>query len=435
MFILVAGLHHALLSRAPAETIPTLSALKHRARYRPAFPAVTCTAQATLTTGTTPDHHGIIANGLYTHANPELHQHLDLSNHADARTSVSFWEQSNTLLQSSRLWHAPGAPKKKTATLFWQNSMRGAADIVITPKPTHTPDGKTLTACWSDPPDLYATLTAQLGPFPLHNYWSPMAGLPSSQWIAKSAAYVWQNLAPDLQLVYIPHLDFNLQRLGPNHPAILKDLQDIDVLLAPLAAQVRSAGDTLVIAGDYGMYEVDTPILPNRALRDAGLLKTKPDPDGKLLINYDASDAFVMADHQVAFLYCKPDALRAARGALENLPGLARIDTDLGAHHLATPRAGSALLLAKPNAWFAHDWWHDDAEKPRWQFSVDIHNKPGFDPRELFFDPARKCIAQNPALVKGSHGLSDDPARWPVLLTDTQLPELDATKIFAALAT
>lgn len=178
-------------------------------------PAVTCTAQATLTTGVNPGGgagHGVICNGLYTHGSAELREKLDLSDHADARVNVSFWEQGNPLLERPRFWAKSG---KKVAMLFWQHSMRGAADIVVTPKPEHTADGKTLTACWSAPADLYATLTKELGPFPLHNYWSPMAGLPSSQWIAKSAEHVWKNHNPDLQLVYIPHLDFNLHAWAP----------------------------------------------------------------------------------------------------------------------------------------------------------------------------------------------------------------------------
>ena len=401
-----------------AGPLKLLGSLPHRAVYQPVLPAVTCTAQATLTTAVPPAQHGIICNGLYTHGHAELQPHLDLTSHAEARKNVSFWEQSNALLQAPRFWKGMG---KKVAMLFWQHSMGGAADIVITPKPQHTPDGKTLTACWSDPPDLYATLVQNLGPFPLHNYWSPMAGLPSSQWIAKAAEYVWQTHTPDLQLVYIPHLDFNLQRLGPSHSAIVKDLQDVDALLTDLAAQVRADGGTLIIAGDYGMYEVTTPILPNVALRRAGLLKTTPDAAGKLLVDYDASDAFVMADHQVAYLYAKPGRENDALRVLTALPGVERAISEkqeLEDSGLANPRIGSAALFAAPTAWFAHDWWLSDDEKPAWQFSVDIHNKPGFDPRELFLDPAKKCIAQNPDLVKGSHGLTDDPARWPVLLSD-----------------
>src|SRR5579862_1014279 len=148
--VLVAGLDKSLFARA--SNLPTLSSLAHRAAYEPVLPAVTCTMQATLTTGVRPDGHGIICNGLYTHNDLELQRHLDLSNHADARKNVSFWEQSNSLLQVPRFWQTPGFPSKKTAMLFWQNAMPSpfgtpaAADIVLTPKPTHTPDGKTLTA-------------------------------------------------------------------------------------------------------------------------------------------------------------------------------------------------------------------------------------------------------------------------------------------------
>ncbi len=402
-----------------------LGQMAWRSVYSPAFPAVTCTAQATLTTGANAGDHGIICNGLYTRGQPDIQKHLDLSNHAESRVNVSFWEQNNALLQRPRFWKNAGAgAKKKTAMLFWQHSMGGAADIVLTPKPEHTPDGKTLTTCWSDPPGLYAELTQLLGPFPLHQYWSPMAGLGSSQWIAKASEHVWKKLAPDLQLVYIPHLDFNLQRLGPEHPAILKDLQDLEVLLAPLAAQVRADGGELVILGDYGMTETRRAVFPNVALRNAGLLTTKTDAGGKLLVDYERSAAFVMADHQVAFLYAQPGSEKAAIAVLEKLEGVARIaagGAELKAIAVGNARAGNAVLLAAPDAWFAHDWWLADDEKPRWQFGVDIHNKPGFDPRELFFDPVRKCIAQDAGLVKGSHGLVGDRTRWPMVFSDKPL--------------
>ena len=439
-FVLVAGLDQSL--RARGGNLPTLGSFVHRVSYEPALPAVTSTAQATLTTGVRPDQHGIICNGLYTHGRADLQAHLDLSSHAEARRDVSFWEQSNTLLQHPRFWQAPGFPKKKVAMLFWQNSMRGAADVVITPKPEHTPDGKTLTACWSNPAGLYPTLVRQIGPFPLHNYWSPMAGIGSSQWIVKAAQEVWQNHKPDLQLVYIPHMDYNLQRLGPSHAAIPNDLGALDGVLAPLAAEVREGGGILIVAGDYGMYGVNAAVLPNAALRKAGLLKTRGDAGGKLLVDYDASAAFVMADHQVGFVYAKPGQIDNALRVLTALPGVERAVSDketLVELGLATPRAGDAVLLASPSAWFAHDWWFSDEEKPAWQFSVDIHNKPGYDPRELFFDPQKKCIAQNTQLVKGSHGLTDDLKRWPVILSDVPLPgganlQLKATQIAPALA-
>ncbi len=426
-FVLVAGLDAGLLQRNPG--LETLSSLKHATSYKPVFPAVTSTMQATLTTGGTAAEHGIICNGLYTFNRPELRGHLDLSNHAETRQQVSFWEQSNGLLQRPRFWEGT---RRKVAMLFWQNSIHmtgsGAADIVITPKPTHTADGKTLTACWSNPPTLYETLAAKLGPFPLHNYWSPMAGLPSSQWIVKAAEMVWEGGAgesPDLQLVYIPHLDYNLQRLGPTHSQNGKDLADVDALLAPLAAKVRASGGTLVVAGDYGMFDVATPVMPNKVLRETGLLTTVTGPAGKVVVDYGASAAFAMVDHQVAHVYVKPGREAEVMGVLAKTAGVARILSgadDLAEFGLNSLRSGELVLLANPDAWFAHDWWLNDAEKPAWQFGVDIHSKPGFDPRELFFDAVKKCVEQDAKRVRGSHGLTHDATRWPMILSDAELP-------------
>jgi hypothetical protein len=279
---------------------------------------------------------------------------------------------------------------------------------------------------------LYATLAGQLGPFPLHNYWSPMAGLPSSQWIVKAAEYVWQEHRPDLQLVYIPHLDFNLLRLGPSHQAVAKDLRDVDGLLAPLAAQVRADGGTFVVAGDYGMSDVRRFVMPNVALREAGLLATKMDAAGKVVVDYDASAAFAMVDHQVAHVYMGAHGIGLAwkrtaevAGILRGLSGVAQVletPEEIAAAGLKNERSGDLVVLAAADAWLVHDWWLSDAEKPPWQFSVDIHSKPGFDTRELFFDPMRKCIAQDAGLVKGSHGLVADRETWPMLLSDAELP-------------
>ncbi|MCL2648111.1 MAG: alkaline phosphatase family protein [Phycisphaerales bacterium] len=437
-FVLVAGLDRALLEQTPG--LKTLAVggggMKHAASYRPAFPAVTCTAQATLTTGATAGEHGIICNGLYTHNRPALWPHLDLANHADTRKQVTFWEQSNSLLERPRFWQGMN---KKVAMLFWQNAMCGAADVVVTPKPQHGPDGKPLTACWSSPANLYPQLVEKLGPFPLMNYWSPMAGLPSSQWIVKCAEHVWETQHLDLQLVYIPQLDFNLLRKGPNDPAVVKDLQDIDMLLAALAQRVRLDGGIFVVAGDYGMNAVSRYATPNLTLRQAGLLKTKSDESGKLVVDYDASDAFAMVDHQVSHVYMRQCSEDRAATALQQLPGIEQVlrKQEIAALGLNNQRTGDLVLLAAKDAWLAHDWWESDAEKPRWQFTVDIHSKPGFDTRELFFDPVKKCIAQDAGLVKGSHGLVDDPARWPMLLGDVALPvgggggEIKATVIAA----
>lgn len=417
LLFVVAGLDQRLTSVTPGLT--TLGSFVCRKPFRPVWPAVTSTVQATMTTGVLPEQHGIIANGLYGAGQPELHEHFDLSNFAEFRKHVSFWEQSNTLLQAPRVWQSR---QLRTAMLFFQNSMRGAADVVVTPKPVHTPDGKTLTACWSNPEHLYADLTAKLGPFPLHTYWGPMSGPASTQWIIRAAEEVWAGDLADINLVYIPLLDYNLQRFGPNHESVKKDLATLDFELTPLITRAREEGARVAICGDYAMSAVDTAIMPNLALRNAGLLQTRPDENGKLLVDYEKSAAFAMVDHQVAHVYAAKDKKEEVLRALKDLPGVNRTLSnweELEELGIASTRSGNIVLIAKSNAWFAHDWWQSDDEKPAWQFGVDIHRKPGYDPRELFFDPQKKCIAQNPALVRGSHGvISEYPADWPVWLSD-----------------
>src|SRR5436190_12394750 len=229
------GLSKQLLAHIPSE-----SALgkwlkgKPVANLIPPTPAVTCTVQATITTGTNPEHHGIIANGLPMFRNSSDADLTDPDNFAEYRREISFWEQSNQLLQTPRFWQTGGAPPIKTALLFFQNSMPGfsgnpkpAADIVLTPKPDHGPDGKLVSLCWSNPPDLVPKLFQQFGPFPLMNYWGPMANINSSQWIANAAAWIWKNESPQLQFTYIPHLDYDLQRFGPNSPQAIKAVHDV----------------------------------------------------------------------------------------------------------------------------------------------------------------------------------------------------------------
>ena len=110
---------------------------------------------------------------------------------------------------------------------------RPAADIVLTPKPDHGPDGKLTSLCWSNPPELVPTVFKELGPFPLMNYWGPMAGIAASAWIAKAAAIIWRQYAPQLQLVYVPHLDYDLQRFGPDSPQAKKAVADLSSDFGP----------------------------------------------------------------------------------------------------------------------------------------------------------------------------------------------------------
>lgn len=402
---------------------PRLGALAYQATLEPVFPAVTSTFQASLTTGRLATDHGVISNGLFMRREPENHRLLDQDSYPEFRREVSFWEQSSELVQAPRFWSSWGI---KTALLFFQQSIGHSADIVLTPKPVHTPDGRTLSSCWARPDRLYDALAAELGPFPLHHYWGPVAGLPASEWIGKAAARVWEMEAPDLQFVYIPHLDYNLQRLGPGAPAISQDVRQLDAILNPLISAVWKSEGKMLVIGDYGMSDVCGAVAPNLALRHAGLLKTMPDSDGKLLIDHAASQAFVMVDHQVGFLYAAPSVVDSAVKILRSLPGVNQI---IGKDQFASlginnRRAGDAVLLSNADQWLVHDWWKNDQEKPAWQFSIDIHRKPGYDPRELFFADGKpgKTVTQDPRSVRGSHGLANkDAAQSPAICTDINI--------------
>ena len=366
--------------------LPALAGFQWRP-LRPTFPAVTCSMQATLLTGTPPAAHGIIANGYFDRDTCE----------------VKFWEQPAALVQRPRLWDS--LPGRKTAVLFWQNSMFINADIVVTPRPLHLDSGL-VQWCYSKPAGYYEELAAALGDFKLQHYWGPLAGLGASRWIARAARHTYRQHRPDLLLVYLPHLDYASQKLGPDVPAALAE---INAVLAELLAELRDA--TVIVLSEYALTPVTGALYPNRQLRAAGLLRTRVIA-GTEYLDCELSDAFAMVDHQVAHIYCKPGRVDAARAAL---PGMEFATLD-------HPRAGELIAVAPRDKWFAYYWWTDWAQAPDFAYFVDIHRKPGYDPCELWFDWKRMArtfkpaTATTPALVRGSHGrVDDDPAGWAVL--------------------
>ncbi len=420
------GLSQRLLDRLPTERRPAwLQALIERGAsvIEPVLPAVTMPAQATYTTGVLPEAHGVVANGVAGFRCPDVREHLDLDSFADHRRNVSFWEQSNNLLQTPRVWSTPGqsAAPARVALLFFQSSI-SAADIVVTPKPEHGPDGSTLSACWTSPPELAAQLDDQLGTFPLHRYWGPATGIEGSKWIVAAAQHVWQHHRPDVQLTYIPHLDYDNQKLGPSDPRNVEALAEVLEVMTPLVEQATADGARIVLLSEYGMTDVHRTLAPNVLLREAGLLVV----DDRGEIDYANSAAFALCDHQVAHVYCIDSA--SCADVANRLAGRAEVASiHFGPQRVAvgldTPRAGDAIAFARTDSWFEYRWWSDGAEAPDYAWTIDIHRKPGYDPTEMFAaGPLGKgrmprIKADQPELVKGSHGTRpNDPADWPVLL-------------------
>jgi len=421
---LIPGLSARLLEKV--EHCPALTDLARRTRMRivkPALPAVTCPMQATYSTGLMPGEHGVVANG----------------NFSPDRRAVSMWEHSALMIKQPRIWDALKAvnPALTAAAIFWWNTLYSSADIYMNVAPIHTPQGGVVSSCYSKPAGLYDEIERELKPFPLHHFWGPMASMPSSEWICSATLYVLRKFRPNLLLTYVPELDYSLQRFGPDSPEALADLRALDELLADVFAECRAQKAEAVVLSEYGMTPVAGAVLINRALREKGLLAVRT-VAGKEYLDFAASRAFAMVDHQVAHVYLlDASAKEAVRKALESTPGVAKLLDDEGkkAAGIDHARSGYFVALAESDKWFAYYWWLDEAKAPDFAFTVDIHNKPGYDPLELFFNPQKKCIETNTALVKGSHGLvPSDDRDMAVCIGDLPGPErFAATDVMTAI--
>lgn len=435
----VVGLTRALIGE---HTPRLVSFASEWATIEAVTPALTCSAQATYLTGVLPSQHGIVANGWYFR---------DLN-------EIWLWRQSNRLIQAEKIWDVARRRNASftCANTFWWYAMATGADVTLTPRPLYCADGLKLPDFYSDPPELRDEFNGRLGTFPLFHFWGPSTSIVSSQWIARAAMAVDEKYTPTLQLVYLPHLDYCLQRLGPQGD-IAKDLRDIDAICGTLIEHFRGRGCRLIILSEYGILPVRRPVHPNRILREAGYLAVKVDL-GREYLDPGRCRAFGVSDHQIAHLYVQnPDDLRAVRALFEKTPGVGTVLDDEGKHAcgLAHERSGELVLLAEPDSWFTYYFWLDDARAPDYARMVEIHKKPGYDPCELFVDPslrlpwlkvgatlARKALGfrykmevtpLDATLVKGSHGLVTDDLRnmpvfgssEPMLLNAPSLPAVD----------
>jgi predicted AlkP superfamily pyrophosphatase or phosphodiesterase len=417
-----AGLAHAprLLALAQAGWTSSLTEV---------LPAVTCTAQASMLTGQLPAAHGIVANGWLFHDT----------------TEVRFWQQSNHLLQSEPLYKTAarrsGKRPFRCAKLFWWFNQGAPVAISVTPKPHYGADGNKAFGIESNPSGLASHLENRLGRFPFASFWGPRAGLACTEWIAQAATKILADEKPDLTLVYLPHLDYAPQRLGPESCNMPQLIEELDRAVQPILDEATRQGAAVWIVNEYAHVPVDQVIEPNRALRRAGLLNVRPGPFGEQL-DLHGSRAFAVCDHQIAHVYVSDWAyVERVHETIAALPGVAAIAVgdDRKEWGLDHPRSGEVIALAKENAWFAYPFWLNDRLAPDFARTVDIHRKPGYDPCELFLDPkllwptgrvlARlvqkklgfrtlfDVIPLDPQLIRGSHGLRlGDPARRPVLI-------------------
>ncbi|MEO1998089.1 MAG: nucleotide pyrophosphatase/phosphodiesterase family protein [Planctomycetaceae bacterium] len=404
------------------------------------LPAVTCAAQSSLLTGTLPSAHGSVANGWYDR---EL-------------SEVQFWRQSNRLVHGGRIYDEGRRRDSnyRTAQMFWWYNMYANVDWSVTPRPSYPADGRKMFDSYSHPPELKDQLQEQLGTFPLLKFWGPGTDISSTRWIAEASIEVFRQHRPSLTLVYLPHLDYNLQRYGPDDARIAADIRAVDAEAGRVIDVAREASAEVVVLSEYAVTEVEQPVHLNRVLRQEGLLTVRREIAGWESLDCGASRAFAVADHQVAHVYVqRPADLPRVRSLLEAQPGVERVldhaqQADYGIRH---QRSGELVVIAEPRSWFTYYFWLDDHLAPDYARTVDIHRKPGYDPAELLIDPGLRfpklriaarllrkrlgfryymdVIGLDASVVRGSHGRLPEPGQeattGPVFVSSCRSIERD----------
>jgi predicted AlkP superfamily pyrophosphatase or phosphodiesterase len=403
----VVGLTPKLLRHAPA-----CREIGAAAAWTSPVPAVTCASQATMLTGKTPRQHGVVGNGWYFRDTQE----------------IRFWQQANSLIEGDKLYDGID-----TAKMFWWFNQSSGCRYSVTPKPFYGSDGSKVfdvldkTGC---------NLTDRLGAFPFFSFWGPNAGLPSSQWIAEATALVMREKRPELTLAYLPHLDYDFQRLPAQDP---QRVAEVDQCVRTIVDAADAIDAKVVVVSEYGLTAVKRPVHLNRVLRASGYLELRDGPFGENLIPGESA-AFAVADHQVAHIYVnRSGEKQSVRKKLLACPGVAAV-VDPAELNLDHPRSGDWIALAEPDSWFTYYYWDDDEKAPDFARCVDIHRKPGYDPCELFMTSkiraavslAKKklgfryrmdVIPLDATLVKGSHGLLQQGEDGPLVIGPGVLPE------------
>ena len=403
---------------------------KGEAAYiEPVLPGVTCAVQSTYVTGKWPAEHGIVGNGWYFKDECE----------------VKFWRQSNKLVQQPKLWDdlKEKYPDFTCANHFWWYNMYSNVDFSITPRPNYLADGRKIPDVYSYPPQLRDDMQKALGTFPLFEFWGPKTTINSSKWIADAALLTDKKHNPDLTLIYLPHLDYNLQRFGLDFEIISKDLQEIDTVVEQLVKHYEALNARVILLSEYGITNVNRPVHLNRVLRREGMIAVREER-GLELLDAGESDAFAVADHQIAHVYCKDskDIARVAK-IIKSVEGVEKVlyGDDLKTHHINHERCGDIVVVADKDSWFTYYFWLDDSKAPDYARMVDIHKKPGYDPVEMMTDPKDKLVMAkvvgkllkkkmgfrtvmdiipiDATLIKGSHGrLTEDIEDFPIFISN-----------------
>lgn len=372
--VIAAGLGYGLLERNGRTKIAGLSFLPAPS----VFPAVTCVAQASLRTGLTPSEHGMVSNGVWM----------------DALQKPLFWEQSARLVRGKRIWADRRAAGARVGLYFLQQSLGEDVDQVISPAPIHKHGGGMIMSCYAKPAGMAQALEKLAGRFPLWRYWGPLA----SPKVGRTCIAWFEEMTKmedvDEAYLYLPTLDYAAQKHGPDGSADRAALKEFCRQLETLADICQRRGCALSVTGDYEITPVTAAsVTPNVVLRREGLFRTRT-VGGMAYPDFYQSTAFAMCDHEFCVI-CGPAQAQAVELLLATGDYVRPSADEVRQSGQAN---GQTILLAKRGSWCSYAWWTDRREAPDFASHVDIHNKPGYDPTELFFFGR--------GVVKGTHGRS-----------------------------
>ncbi|MGY3214398.1 alkaline phosphatase family protein [Mucilaginibacter sp. HD30] len=403
----------------------------------PVLPAVTTSVQSTYLTGQWPTETGIVGNGWFDRTDSE----------------VKFWKQSNKLVNGEKIWDKAKKedPNFTSANMFWWYNMYSTADFSVTPRPQYLADGRKMPDCYSQPAELRDVLQEKLGQFPLFQFWGPGANIKSTQWIADASMLNDDMNDPTFTVIYLPHLDYCLQKFGPDLSKISTELGEIDKVVEQLVTFYQKKNAEIIILSEYGIASVNNPIHLNRLLRNEGLIQIRVER-GLELLDAAASKAFAVADHQIAHIYINdPTVTEKVKALLKSVNGIELIlDREAQkSYHIDHERAGDLVVVASENSWFTYYFWVNDALAPDYARCVDIHKKPGYDPVEMFMTSKARAgykllrklagfryvmdvIPLDATLIKGSHGRTNiaDDYKAVLITGEAQNKPVQPTDIF-----
>lgn len=341
-------------------------------RFSPApsvFPAVTCVHQASLRTGKGPLEHGVISNGFWI----------------DDLARPMFWEQSHALVKGERIWRGRRGKISRVGMYFFQQSLGESVDAVVSPAPIHKHGGGMIMDTYVAPAEISSRLNRRMGAFPLHRYWGPFAspkvGDRVIDWFEASLALH----DVDEAYLYLPTLDYFAQKYGPGSTQDNRAFAVFKRQLERLARFCDASGAELSVEGDYDITPVvREEVMPNLILRRNGLFRVRY-VGSRAYPDFHASAAFAVCDHEFCFI------------AGEERETAAQLLLETGLYELGEKVSERfPVLVASRGSACSYKWWTSRAEAPDWASHVDIHNKPGYDPGELFF--------MKNGIIRGTHG-------------------------------